>query len=107
MSPGLPHVIKAGVSQAPDVAPAVAAKDDNDSLAHNTAHRNPLQPVHTGEKVRYSHQQVGAVDLIEPGKGPAAPAVGKTAEGARKKWQPVTQVFAAHNAPQQVVVRMA
>ena len=107
MPPGLSHIIKTGVGQAANIPGTITTKDDNDGFVHNAADRDPFETVNTGEEVRHGYQQVGAVDLIEPDKGPVAPAVRKAAKGPRKKRQPFAQVFTAYDAAQQVVVRMA
>ena len=63
--------------------------------------------MHAGEEIGHGHQQVRAVDLVEAGVRARAPAVCKGTERAGKQGQPLAQVFAAHNAAQHVVVRMA
>ena len=78
----LAHVMKTGVRQTANIPPAIAAKDHDNGFVHYAAHGYPPQAVHPCEKVRHCHQKVCAVDLIELGKGPAAPAIGKGTECA-------------------------
>ncbi len=99
--------MKTAIGQAADMATTVAAKDDDDGFIHHAAHGYPPEPVHLGEKVGHGHQQIGAVDLAQGRVRPAAPAIGKGAEGAREERQPCAQIFAAADAAQKPCIRMA
>lgn len=79
---GRAHVIKTGIGKTAYIAAAVAAKDDNDSLAHNAAYGNPFETMDLGEEIRDRNEQIGALDLVERGVCPASPAIREAAKSA-------------------------
>ena len=63
---GRAHVIKTGIGKTAYIAAAVAAKDDNDSLAHNAAYGNPFETMDLGEETSRSALLISLSEAYAP-----------------------------------------